>query len=86
VKTHDDAEARVIAHLPGKGRLAGQTGALLVETPDGLRFRLGTGLRDADHQNPPGIGRWITYRYRGKNASGVPRFASFLRVRDDFRP
>ncbi|WP_297755905.1 DNA ligase [Hydrogenophaga sp.] len=83
VKTHDDAEARVIAHLPGKGRHEGRLGALLVETPQGVRFRLGTGLSDAQRDNPPPIGTWVTYRYRGVNASGVPRFASFLRQQPD---
>jgi hypothetical protein len=27
------------------------------------------------------VGSQVTYRYAGLNASGVPRFASFLRVR-----
>ena len=88
VKTHDDAEAKVIGHVPGKGKYAGQLGALLVEMPtqDGQtsrRFKLGTGLSDAQRQNPPAIGSRVTYRYRGLNDSGIPRFASFLRLRDD---
>lgn len=83
VKTHEDAEARVIAHLPGQGRHAGRLGALQVETPEGLRFRLGTGFTDAQRERPPAVGEWVTYRFRGLNASGVPRFASFLRVRPD---
>ena len=83
VKTHEDDEARVIAHLPGQGRHAGRLGALLVETPAGLRFRLGTGFTDAQRTHPPAVGEWVTYRFRGLNASGVPRFASFLRVRPD---
>jgi DNA ligase-1 len=83
VKTHEDAEARVIAHLPGQGRHAGRMGALLVETPDGLRFRLGTGFTDAQRERPPAVGEWVTYRFRGLNASGAPRFASFVRVRSD---
>jgi DNA ligase 1 len=86
VKTHDDAEARVVAHLPGQGRHAGRLGALLVETPGGLRFRLGTGLSDAVRTNPPAVGRQITYRYLGLNHTGVPRFASYLRIREDERP
>ena len=88
VKTHDDTEAKVIGHIPGKGRYAGQLGALLVEMParDGeaaKRFRLGTGFSDAQRQNPPAIGSNVTYRYRGLNDSGVPRFASFMRLRED---
>ena len=83
VKTHDDTEARVVAHLPGKGKHAGRLGALLVEMPSGQRFRLGTGLSDADRAAPPPIGSWVTYRYRGTHDSGLPRFASFVRVRED---
>ena len=88
VKTHDDAEAKVIAHIPGKGKYAGQLGALLVEMPakDGQtakRFKLGTGLSDAQRQNPPAVGSQVTYRYRSLNDSGIPRFASFLRLRKD---
>lgn len=82
-KLHDDAEARVIGHLPGKGRHQGRLGALLVETEHGLRFRLGTGFTDAQREAPPAIGTWVTYRHRGFNDSGIPRFASFLRVRPD---
>ncbi len=87
-KTHDDAEAKVIAHIPGNGKYAGQLGALLVEMParDGQaakRFKLGTGWSDTQRQNPPAVGSQVTYRYRGLNDSGIPRFASFMRVRED---
>lgn len=83
LKPHDDAEARVVAHLPGEGRYAGQVGALLVEMPDGRRFRLGSGLKEAERRQPPPIGATVTYRYRGFHDSGLPRFATFLRVRPD---
>lgn len=84
LKSHDDAEARVVAHLPGKGRHAGRLGALLVEMPDGRRFALGTGFTDDQRKRPPPVGSWVTYRYRGVHAkSGLPRFASFVRVRAD---
>ena len=82
-KTHDDTEARVVAHLPGKGKHAGRLGALLVEMPTGQQFRLGTGLSDAERDTPPPIGSWVTYRFRGTHDSGLPRFASFVRVRED---
>jgi DNA ligase-1 len=54
---------------------------LWVETPQGLRFKLGTGLNDAQRENPPALGQWVTYRYRGLTDKGVPRFASFERIR-----
>lgn len=86
VKTHDDAEARVVAHLPGKGKHVGRMGALLVQMPNGHRFKLGAGFSDADRSAPPPIGAWVTYRFRGTHDSGLPRFASFVRVREDLPP
>jgi DNA ligase-1 len=87
-KTHEDTEARVVAHIPGKGKYDGVVGALLVEMPgqDGKaarRFKLGTGLSDEQRKNPPPVGSIVTYRFRGLNDSGIPRFASFLRTRED---
>lgn len=82
-KPYEDAEASVIAHLPGKGKYRGMLGALLVQTPAGLRFKLGSGLSDAQRRQPPAIGSQVTYRYRGLNDSGIPRFAVFMRVRED---
>ena len=86
VKTHDDAEAVVVRHHPGQGRLEGMMGALEVRLPDGRQFRIGTGFSDEDRLAPPPIGATITFRYRGLTATGLPRFASFLRVRDDEPP
>lgn len=75
-----DAEARVVAHLPGKGRHQGRLGALLLEMPDGQRFALGTGFSDAQRADPPALGAIVTYRYRDRTPRGLPRFASFWRV------
>lgn len=77
-----DAEAEVVAHLPGKGRYAGQLGALRLRLEDGRHFALGTGFTDQQRRNPPPVGSLITYRYRELTASGIPRFARFLRVRE----
>jgi len=77
-----DAEATVVAHLPGKGKYAGMTGALQMEMPDGRRFALGSGLSDALRRNPPPLGTLVTYRYRELTKSGMPRFPRYLRVRD----
>jgi DNA ligase-1 len=77
-----DAEATVIAHLPGNGKYAGMTGALQMEMPDARRFALGSGLSDALRRNPPPVGTLITYRYRELTKNGMPRFPRYLRVRD----
>lgn len=85
LKPYMDAEARVVAHLPGQGKYTGMLGALLVELPDGRRFRIGTGFSDAERASPPVIGSLISFKYHGHTKTGLPRFASFLRVRDDPR-
>lgn len=82
LKPQSDAEAVVVAHVPGRGRHLGRLGALHVRTSDGVEFLLGTGLTDAQRAEPPPPGTTVVYTYRGRTASGVPRFASFLRLRD----
>ena len=85
VKRFHDAEATVIAHIPGKGRNTGKLGAIKVETEDGTQFKIGSGFSDEQRENPPKIGAIITFKYFGKTKNGIPRFASFLRIRpDDF--
>jgi DNA ligase-1 len=86
LKRFEDAEARVVGYQPGKGKYAGQTGALLVQAGDGRRFALGSGLTDALRRTPPPLGSVVTYRYNGLHASGLPRFARFWRVRADTPP
>ncbi len=81
LKPQADEEARVVGYQAGKGRLQGLTGALLLETPQGQRFALGAGLSDALRRDPPPLGTWVTYSYRDRTPSGLPRFASFVRVR-----
>lgn len=82
VKKHSDAEAIVIAHLPGKGKFRGMMGSILVETKDGKRFKIGSGFSDEERKNPPAPGSIITFKYFGLTGKGTPRFASFLRVRN----
>ena len=80
-KLHDDAEAFVVGYTAGQGKYAGQVGALIVEDEQGRRFRLGSGLSDADRVTPPALGSRVTYRYNGLTAGGMPRFARYLRER-----
>jgi DNA ligase-1 len=84
LKPWQDAEATVIKILPGKGKFKGMMGALLVTDKMGREFRIGTGFSDEMRQNPPEVGTVITYKFTGTTKKGLPRFASFLRVRQQF--
>ena len=90
VKPHEDAEAQVLGHQTGQGKYTGMLGALLVKSvasgnaaAPGVRFKIGTGLSDAQRRDPPPVGSVVTYRYRGLTDAGVPRFASFIRMAAD---
>ena len=85
LKQYFDAEATVIEHYPGKGKYTGLLGSMLVETigpaRERIRFRIGTGFNDEERKTPPPIGAVITYKYFGFTKSGLPKFASFIRLR-----
>ncbi len=83
LKKHQDAEATVIGYKPGKGKLTGVMGALLVKTPEGASFYLGGGFSDEQRRSPPEMGQTVTYRFNGYTASGLPKFARFVRVREE---
>ncbi len=83
LEPHYDAEATVVAYVPGKGRLQGMMGSLLLETPEELQFRLGTGFSDEERRHPPPLGSLVTYEYSGLTARGIPRFARYMRLRYD---
>lgn len=86
LKPYLDAEATVIGYVAGKGQFAGKMGALRVQTPEGRIFSIGTGFNLAERQHPPAIGTLITYKYLGLTVNGLPRFASYLRIRTDIVP
>lgn len=82
LKPYFDDEAKVIGHLPGKGKYTDMLGALRVRNEHCIEFSIGTGFTDAERANPPAIDSTITYKYHGYTNNGVPRFASFLRIRE----
>jgi len=83
VKPFQDDEGIVVKYLPGKGRLSGMVGAIVVKTKAGDLVRLGSGLEDHERQNPPKLGAIVTFRYSGLTSKGKPRFPRFYRVRTD---
>lgn len=82
LKPQQDDEAVVIGYQRGRGRYAGQLGALNLRHSDGRVFQVGSGLPDALRADPPPLGALVTYRYRGETSQGLPRFATFVRVRE----
>lgn len=83
VKTFHDEEAMVVDYVKGKGRHKGRMGAVVVRLADGTEFSVGTGFSDKQRETPPEVGSTITFRYQELSDGGVPRFPSFIRIRDD---
>jgi DNA ligase 1 len=83
-KSLSDAEAIVVGHVAGKGKYQGLLGALEMQAPAGQRFKIGTGLSDAQRKTPPAIGSTVTYTFNDTTPNGKPRFARFLRMTDTY--
>ena len=84
LKPWQDAEATVVEILPGKGKFSGMMGSLLVTDESGRIFRIGTGFSNKERRNPPTVGTVITYKFTGTTNKGLPKFASFLRIYQQF--
>jgi DNA ligase-1 len=84
LKSFFDAEAKVLKHFSGKGKYQEMMGSILVENEEGVRFKIGGGFSDQERKKPPIIGSVITYKYYGKTKNNKPRFASFLRIRENY--
>ena len=78
VKSFFDSEAKVVAYEPGKGKHTGKVGALMCQLGNGIKFSVGSGLKDQDRVNPPIIGSIITFRFQEISTAGVPRFPIFF--------
>lgn len=83
LKPFQDADATVLAHLPGQGKYTGMMGSIRVELEDGTRMKIGSGFTDLERATPPPVGSTITFRYNGLTRHGKPRFARYLRIRPD---
>jgi len=80
VKSFKDAEATVIGHKEGTGRLQGLMGAIIVRNEQGVEFKIGSGFNDNQRRNPPKKGQKVTYKYMELTNKGVPRFPTFMRL------
>jgi len=83
LKLFEDAEAIVIGYKPGKGKNTRLMGAIKVRMDNGKAFYIGSGFTQQQRKNPPLIGSSVTYRYQGFTQSGIPRFAVFVRQRNE---
>ena len=83
LKPLHDAQARVPGPGAGQGRRAGRFGALRVRNAQGVDFLPGSGFSDAQRDSPAAVATLVSYTHRGITTDGVPRFASFLRVRSE---
>ncbi len=81
VKRFDCSEAIITGHTKGEGKNKGQLGALICNWM-GKVFKIGAGIPDAARRNPPAIGDTVTFSFFEKTDEGVPRFPSFVEVRD----
>lgn len=87
LKSWYDAEAEVIGYADGSGRHEGRTGSLVARMACGTVFRVGTGMSDAQREDPPPIGSIINYRFFELSEDGYPRFPAFRGLaRDKSRP
>jgi DNA ligase 1 len=59
-----------------------QMKSLTIKLKNGTTFNLGNGFSDIQRVNPPKVGEQITFKYYGLTKNGKPKFASFLRVRN----
>jgi DNA ligase-1 len=86
VKTFLDAEATVTGYEAGAGRHKGRVGALVARFGNGKEFKVGTGLKDKQRENPPPVGSIINVKYQELTKDGIPRFPVFVGLKPDGQP
>lgn len=81
VKKVQDMEGKIIGY---NFRDDGKTlKSFQVKLHNGVIFNLGGGLTDYQRKNALSIGKIVTFKYYGFTKYGKPKFASFLRVREN---
>lgn len=83
LKPYQDAEGEIVAYRYGQGKYQGQIRGYVVALEDGRRINISNGLKNTERESPLPIGAVITYQYNGYTTTGKPRFARYLRVRND---
>lgn len=83
LKPRYDSEARVIAYQAGRGKFENMMGAIWVELANGKMFKIGNGFSDLERKEPPPIGSQVTFSHQGFTEKGLPRFATYERIKVD---
>jgi len=81
LKVRQDSEARVVAYQAGRGKYENMMGAVWVELTNGKMFKIGSGFSDQERKDPPPIGSEITFSHEGFTEKGLPRFATYERLK-----
>tara|TARA_Y100000114_G_C11710672_1_gene303304 strand:+ start:248 stop:1039 length:792 start_codon:yes stop_codon:yes gene_type:complete len=80
VKEFHDMEVKIIGYKNGTGKYKGKVGSFDCINKEGHKFNCGSGLTDAERDNPPEINTFITVKYFELSKEGIPRFPVFMRV------
>jgi len=76
-------EGEVIGYHAGKGKYKNMMGSLIIKLKNGVMFKLGGGFSVPERKFPPKVGSIVTFKYYGLTKLGKPKYASFLRVREE---
>ena len=81
VKQFRSAEAKIIGLEDGSGKYVGCLGALVCRF-NNKTIKIGAGIPDILRKDPPSVGDFVTFTFFELTAGGVPRFPSFVAVRN----
>lgn len=81
VKKAQDMEGLVIGI--NMSEKTGVLKSLKIKLENAVVFNLGIGFSKEERKNPASIGKVVTFKYFGFTKRGKPKFASFLRARED---
>lgn len=81
-KSFKAMEGIVISINKGKGKYKNMMGSLGIKLENGVTFNLGTGFSDLERKNPPKLNSTIRFKYYGFTKNKIPKFPSFLHVRE----
>lgn len=85
VKSFEDIDCEVVKVEIGKGANKNRMGALFCKDAAGVQFKVGTGFKETERENPPQPGEIISIKFQERTKDSKPRFPVFLRRRPDLK-